>query len=84
MDKKQVEIGKTVRIGQVILIPIVEFSLNYWHGEHRFSCFCTAQPVFIVVVSPSWKRGFRANGEEVPLELVIEEIPGLREILEAI
>ncbi len=84
MEKKEVEIGNPMIIGGVTLIPVVEFSLNYWRGGGRFSCFGIKQPVSIVVVSSSGKRAFRASGEEVPLDQFIQETPGIREVLETI
>ena len=84
MEKKQVKIGKPVKTGQVTIIPVVKFSLNYWRGRSRFSCLGIKQPLFIVVVSSSWKRVFRPNGEEIPLEQLIEEIPSLQKVLNAI
>ncbi|MFC2032879.1 hypothetical protein ACFLUS_05985 [Chloroflexota bacterium] len=53
MEKKEVEIGNPVTIGQVTLIPVVEFSLNHWRGGSRFSCFGIKHPASIVVVSPA-------------------------------
>jgi hypothetical protein len=84
MEEKVVEIGSPITVGQVTLIPVVESSLNNWHGGGWVSCFGIKQPVSIVVVSPSWKRAFRISGEEVPLDKFIEETPGMREALEAI
>ena len=84
MAEKEVEIGNPVTIGQVTLIPVAEFSLNYWHGGSRSSCFGIKQPASIVVISPAGKRAFRTNGEEVPLDQFLEETPGMREVLETI
>ena len=84
MEKKEVEIGNPVTIGEATLIPVVELSLKYWRGGGGFSCFCTKQPASIVVVSPSGKRAFRISGEEVPLDQFIQETPGIREVLETI
>ncbi|MFC1980485.1 hypothetical protein ACFLVS_06605 [Chloroflexota bacterium] len=84
MEQKEVEIGNPVTIGQVTLIPVVEFSLNYWRNGSRYSCSGIKQPVSIVVVSPAGKKAFRTNGGEVPLDQFIEETPGIREVLESI
>ncbi len=84
MEKKEVEIGNPMTIGEVTLIPVVELSLTYWCGGGRFFFFGTKQPASIVVVSPSGKRAFRISGEEVPLDQFIKEIPGMREVLETI
>ena len=83
MEKKEVEIANPVTVGEVILIPIAELSLNYWRGKHRVSFFGIKQPVSVVVVSQSVKKAFRVTGEEVPLDQLIQEAPGIREILES-
>ena len=64
------------------LVPIVKASLNYWHGKGRLSFFGIKQPVSVVVVSPQTKRAFRINGEEVSLDQLIKEVPGIKEVLE--
>ena len=84
MEKKEVEIGNPMTIGGVTLIPVIELSLNYWHVGGRFSCFGIIQPVSVVVVSSSGKRAFRASGEEVSLDQLIQETPGIKEVLETI
>ena len=84
MERKEVEIGSPVSIGEISLVPVAELSLNYRGGKRCSSFFGIKQPVCIVVVSPSGKRAFRASGEEVPLEQLIQEVPALRETLAAI
>lgn len=81
METKAVEIGNPVTVAGVILIPVVKVSLSYWHGNHGISFFGVKQPVSVVVVSPSVKRAFRITGEEVPLEQLILEVPGVKERL---
>jgi len=36
----------------------------------------------VVVVSPSANRAFRISGEEVSLDQFMQEVPGIREMLE--
>ena len=81
MEKKEVTIGKPVTVAGVTLIPVVEVSLNYWHGNGGASFFSVKQPVAVVVVSPLAKRAFRITGEEVSLDQLIQEVPGMKEIL---
>jgi len=82
MEKKEVEIGNPVKVAGVTLIPVAEVSLNYWGGKGSNSFFGVKQPVNVVVVSPSVKRAFRITGEEVSLDQLIQEVPGIKEILE--
>lgn len=84
MEKKRVTIDNPVAVAGVTLIPVAKVSLNYWHGDGGISFFGVKQPVDVVVVSPSAKRAFRITGEEVPLDQLIQEAPGIKEIVEGI
>ena len=82
--KKEVEISPPVTVAGVTLIPIAEVSLNYWRGSGGISFFGVKQPFGVVVVSPTVKTAFRVTGEEVPLAQLIEEVPGIKGVLEGI
>ena len=84
MEKKEVKIGNPVTVAGVTLIPVVKVSLNYWRGNGSVSFFGAKQPIGVVVVSQSAKRAFRITGEEVPLDQFIQEVPGIKEVLEGI
>jgi len=84
MEKKEVEIGSPVTVAGVTLIPVIKVSLNYWRRNGSLSFFGVKQPIGVVVVSPSAKRAFRITGEEVPLDQFIQEVPGIKEVLEGI
>jgi len=81
MEKKEVEISNPVTIAGVTLIPVIKTSLNYWHSNRGVSFFSIKQPLNVIVVSPSEKRAFRITGEEVSLDQLIQEVPGIQEIL---
>ena len=82
MEKKEIGIDTPVAVAGVTVIPITEFSLNYWHRNSGISFFGVKKPISVVVVSPSSKKAFRVTGEEVPLEQLIQEVPGIKEMLE--
>jgi len=84
MEKEEIRIEAHFVIAGVTLIPIVKASLNCWHRKSRLSVFGTKQPVSVVVISPQAKRAFRINGEEVSLDQLTKEVPGIKEILEGI
>ena len=84
MEKKEVRVGNPVAVAGVTLIPLARVSLNYWRGDRGISCFGVKQPVGVVVVSPLAKRAFRITGEEVPLDQLVKEAPGLEEVLAGI
>ena len=82
MEKKRVGIENPLSVGEVTIIPVAKVSLNYFHGKSGLSLFCFKQPVSIVVVSPLVKRAFRITGEEVPLDELAKEVPGIKQVLE--
>lgn len=74
-------VGEPVTIQGVTLIPVASTSLNYWRSNRGISFWGIKQPFRVVVVSPSGKRAFRISGEEVSLDELIQEVPGIRDIL---
>ena len=81
METKEAVINNPVTIAGVTLIPIVRVSQSYWHGNSGISFIGFKQPVSVVVISPSVKKAFRVTGEEVPLDQLIQEVPGVKEII---
>ncbi len=84
MEKKEVKIDNPVALAGVTILPLVEVSLSYWRRDSRLAILGTKQPVGMVVISPSAKKAFRISGEEVSLEQLIQEVPGIREVLEKV
>ena len=82
MEKKEINIGKPVAVAGVTLIPVSEISLNHWQVKHGVFCTGSKQPVSVVVISPSEKKAFRLNGEEITLGQLIQEIPEMKEVME--
>ena len=84
METEEIRIEAPFTVNGVTLIPIVKASINGWHSKRRLSFLGTKQPVIIVVVSPQAKRAFRINGEEISLDQLTKEVPGIKEILEGL
>ena len=82
MERAEVTIETPVTAAGVTLIPVVKVSLNHWCGRGGISFFGFKQPLGVVVVSMSEKAAFGMAGEEIPLDQFMQEVPGLKEILE--
>ena len=82
MEREEIRIEALLTIAGVTLVPIVKASLNYWQSKSCLSFFGIKQPVSVVVVSPQGKKAFGMNGEEIPLDQLTKEVPGIKEILE--
>ena len=84
MEKEEIRIEAPSTLAGITLVPVVKARLNCWHGKGRLSFFGIKQPVSVVVVSPQTKRAFRIDGEEVSLDQLTKEAPGIKEILEGL
>jgi len=82
MERKELEIGSPVSAAGVTVIPVSEVSVDHWHSKNGVLFFGVKQPVSIAVLSPSAKMAFRVTGEELGLEQLIQEVPGIKEVLE--
>jgi hypothetical protein len=84
MEKKEVEIGNPVTIAGITMIPITEISLHSWKRKGGISFLGTKQPLSVIVISPSEKKAFKVSGEEVPLDELLQELPGIKKLLNVI
>jgi len=84
MEKEEIRIEAPFAVAGVTLVPVVKAWLNCWQSKGRLSFFGIKQPVSVVVVSPQAKRAFRISGEEISLDQLTQEAPGIKEILEGI
>ena len=84
MKKEEITIEAPVAVAGATLIPVVKTSLNSWHRKGCPSFFGIKQPVSMVVVSPQARRAFQIDGEEISLDQLMKEVPGMKEILDSI
>jgi len=76
-EKKEIIVGHPLTFSGLTLIPIMETRLHYWRYRHSFSLFGSKQAIGIIVVTPSVKKAFDINGNEVALEELKREFPDL-------
>ena len=84
MEKKEVTVVNPVTVAGLTLVPVSKVTASCWHGKRGIVFSGSKQPLSVIIVSPSMKRAFRIDGEEITLEQLIREIPDIREALEAI
>ena len=84
MEKEEIRIETPSSINGVTLVPIVKTRLNCLQGKKCLSFFAIKQPLSMVVVSPQARRAFRIDGEEISLDQLMKEVPGMKEILDSI
>jgi hypothetical protein len=82
MEKTEVTIDDPIVLDRLTIIPAVSLSLSCWHLDN-FTTVCGVKNlVAFLMVSPAERRAYWSSGEEMSTGQLIEEIPGLKEILE--
>jgi len=76
-EKKEIIAGSPVTAAGLTLIPIIEMRLNHWRHRNSFSSLGSRKVIGIIVVTPSVKKAFDINGNEVALEELKGEFPDL-------
>jgi len=82
MEKKKVIVAGPMAIAGITLILVVKLSMNCQLAGGNIFFSGLKQPVGLVVTSPSAKKAFDINGEEVPVSTLVHQTPGLRSVLE--
>jgi hypothetical protein len=81
MEKTDVTLDDPIVLGGLTIVPVVSLSLNGWHLDNVTTVCGVKNPVAFLVISPAQRRAFRVSGEEVSTDQLIEELPGLEEIV---
>ena len=81
MEEKKIVASKPVSVAGLTLIPVIQVSLSLWSARAGKAFLAFKQPIAVVVISPQAKRAFRITGEEVSLEELMQEVPGLKDML---
>ena len=81
MEEKKIVIDKPVSVAGLTLIPVTQVSLGLWSARAGKAFLAIKQPIAVVVVSSQKNRAFRMTGEEVLLEELVQEYPGLKDYL---
>jgi hypothetical protein len=82
MEKKKVIIAGPMAIAGITLILVIKLSLNCQPAGSSIFFSGIKQPINVVVASPSTKKAFDVNGDEIPIGLLLQEVPDLAGMLE--
>ena len=75
--KSMVTIEGPFVIGGATLLAVVKSFLYRKNHQKASWLFGMKLPIAILIISDSTKRAFRANGEEISIEQLLEENPGI-------
>jgi hypothetical protein len=65
------------------IIPIWEISLHH-SSTAGIIIFGSKKAVGAIIITAKQTKAFGVNGEELPLEKFLREVPGLKEVLEKV
>jgi len=83
-EKKEAVAEAPISVAGVAIIPVTRVSVNCWRSKHGASFFGFKHPTSIVVVSPTARWAVGTDGESIPLEKLIQEVPDIKEKLESL
>lgn len=75
-------IAGPMAIAGITLILVIKLSIKCQPAAGNIFFSGVKQPVSLVVTSPSAKKAFNIKGEEVPIGTLLQETPGLDDVLE--
>jgi hypothetical protein len=81
MEKSLTGIEKPISVQGFTIIPVWKVSLRY-SCSAGVTIFGTKKVVAAVVIGPESKRALGTDGEEIPLDRLLQEVPALKEALE--
>ena len=84
METGREVVGAPVAFDSVTIVPVARSARHCRGDGHGLICFGSIVPVTVIVVSDGKKRAFRATGEEIPVEEVLMNVDGVKEVLDGI
>jgi hypothetical protein len=82
MEGKKITVSSPVAIAGITLILVIKLSLNCQGAGSNIFFSGHKQPVNVVVASPSMKKAFNIDGDEIPIGSLLQEVPDLAGMLE--
>jgi len=82
MEKKEITTVNPVNVGGITVIPVSKITVRSRKGKRGIAFSGNKHPESIIIVTPAGRRVFRITGEEVTLDQLTEEFPGISEKLE--
>jgi len=82
MEKEKVVIAVPMAIAGITLILVIKLSLNCQGAGSNIFFSSIKQPINVVVASPSTKKAFNIDGDEIPISPLLHEVPDLARMLE--
>jgi hypothetical protein len=82
MEKKELTIEGPVIAGNTRIYVAAESRITCDSIGDGLMCSGTRTPTYILTISDSERRAFTAEGEEVTMERLVQEVPNMADLLE--
>jgi hypothetical protein len=80
MEEKKIVIDKAAAVAGLTITTVSQISVYLGSTAAGTAVMAVKQPLAMVTASPQ-KRAFRITGEEISLDELVEQYPGLKEYL---
>ena len=77
MEEKR--IGDILRVGSNVIIPVIKIFIAFCGKETVNGGYFSVAPYALIVVDSEGERVLSLSGEEVKMEDIVKEVPGLKE-----
>jgi len=81
METEKVTLDAPVAVGGLTLVPVARELLSCAGSGKRLAGFAAREAIGVVVISSSGTTAFRVTGEEVTLDQLAVEFPGISSAL---
>lgn len=81
MEKRKIAAGEPIRVGKTTIVPVIITSQDWSAGKRYFLFSGKKEPVALVLVTPEQTRAFDMSGQEILLEQLERDAPGLTQVL---
>ena len=78
---KIVQARNPITVGNIKLIPLEQVIMLGDNSRKSFFIYATKEPIGVVIASPESQSAIDINGNSIPLETYLQQVNGLREIL---
>ncbi len=82
MERKELTVANSVTFGDTIITTISRLRSDCRYDKREQFLSGSIRPVSVIVNSPSFKKAFRISGEEITLDLLMQEFPDIAAIPE--
>lgn len=82
MKRVTVALGKYITVGETIIFPIIQTSVNCQNNDKSIVCFGQKSMVAVLFISPYQQLALNATGEVISIQQYAEQFPEIKDMLD--